>query len=87
MESLIECLVKVQDVAGEHGPGGQFRSAQLRIGLRFPHRDVIAKQMKAAGRATAARAGLNCTYAEGFRRERFGGIDSLAKDQQLTEDL
>ena len=54
-----------------------------------PHeyRDVIAKQMKAAGRATAARAGLNCTYAEGFRRERFGGIDALAKDQQLTEDV
>ncbi len=54
-----------------------------------PHdyRDVIAKQMQAAGRATAARSGLGCTFAEGFRRERFGGIASLAKDQQIAEDV
>ena len=54
-----------------------------------PHdyRDVIAKQMKAAGRATATRSGLGCTYAEGFRRERFGGIESLAQGQQLAEDV
>ena len=54
-----------------------------------PHdyRDVTAKQMKAAGRATAARSGLGCTYAEGFRRSRFGGIESLAKDQQVAEDV
>ena len=54
-----------------------------------PHdyREVIAKQMQAAGRATAVRSGLSCKYAEGFRRERFGGIDSLANDQQLAEDV
>jgi len=53
-----------------------------------PHnyRGVIAKQIRAAGRATAARSGMTCTYAEGFRRTRFGGIESLAKDQQLAED-
>ena len=54
-----------------------------------PHdyRDVIAKQMKSAGRAAASRSGLACTYAEGFRRERFGGIDALAKNQHLAEDV
>ena len=54
-----------------------------------PHdfRDVIAKQMKAAGRAVAARSALGCTYAEGFRRTRYGGIESLAKDQQIPEDV
>jgi hypothetical protein len=54
-----------------------------------PHnyRDLIARQMKAAGRAAAARSGLGCTYAEGFRRTRFGGIESLAKDQQIAEDV
>lgn len=54
-----------------------------------PHEyhDVIARQMKAAGRAVARRAGLGCTYAEGFRRTRYGGIESLAKDQELPEDI
>ena len=54
-----------------------------------PHnyQDVIVRQMKAAGRAVAARSGLECQYAEGFRRTRFGGIESLAKDQQIAEDV
>lgn len=54
-----------------------------------PHeyRDAIATQMKAAGRAVAERAGLGCGYAEGFRRTRFGGIESLVKDQSIPEDV
>ena len=54
-----------------------------------PHdyRDVISKQMRAAGKAEATRSELNCTFAEGFRRTRFGGIESLAKAQQITEDV
>ncbi len=54
-----------------------------------PHdyRAFITKQMHAAGRAVAARSDLTCTYAEGFRRARYGGIESLAKDQQIAEDV
>jgi LmbE family N-acetylglucosaminyl deacetylase len=51
------------------------------------YHDVIARQMKSAGRAVAARAGLACTYAEGFRRTRFGNIEAMAKDQQIAEDV
>jgi hypothetical protein len=56
---------------------------------RDPHdyHDVIDKQMRAAGKAVAKRAGLSCTYAEGFRRTRFGGIESVAKDQTIAEDV
>ena len=56
---------------------------------RDPHdyHDVIDKQMRAAGRAVAKRAGLSCTYAEGFRRTRYGGIESLAKSQTIAEDV
>jgi LmbE family N-acetylglucosaminyl deacetylase len=54
-----------------------------------PHdyHDAIAKRMRAAGSAVAKKSGLDCTYAEGFRRARFGGIESLARDQQLPEDV
>jgi LmbE family N-acetylglucosaminyl deacetylase len=48
---------------------------------------VIDKQMRAAGRAVAKRANLSCEYAEGFRRTRYNGIESLAKDQQIAEDV
>ena len=48
---------------------------------------VIDKQMRAAGRAVAERSGLGCTYAEGFRRTRYGGIESLAKGQTIPEDV
>jgi LmbE family N-acetylglucosaminyl deacetylase len=51
------------------------------------YHDVIARQMKRAGEAVAKRAPLACTYAEGFRRTRFGGIESLAKGQQIAEDV
>jgi LmbE family N-acetylglucosaminyl deacetylase len=51
------------------------------------YRDVIAKQMQGAGAAVAKRAGLSCSYAEGFRRTRFGGIESWAKGQQIPEDV
>lgn len=48
---------------------------------------VIDKQMRAAGSAVAKRAGLPCQYAEGFRRTRFNGIESLARDQLIPEDV
>ncbi|HXK33721.1 MAG TPA: PIG-L deacetylase family protein [Dehalococcoidia bacterium] len=48
---------------------------------------IIDRQMRAAGRAVARRSGLDCEYAEGFRRVRFGGIESLAKGQTLPEDV
>jgi hypothetical protein len=43
--------------------------------------------MQGAGVAVAKRAGLSCRYAEGFRRTRFGGIESWAKGQQIPEDV
>ncbi len=54
-----------------------------------PHdfRDIIDKRMRLGAEAVAKRGGLTCTYAEGFRRERFGGIESLARDQQIAEDV
>jgi LmbE family N-acetylglucosaminyl deacetylase len=54
-----------------------------------PHdyHDVIDRQMRAAGAAVAKRSGLTCTYAEGFRRVRFGGIERLAKGQLIPEDI
>ena len=54
-----------------------------------PHHyhEPIARQMKAAARAVAGRSGLGCTYAEGFRRTRFGGIEALARDQTIPEDV
>jgi LmbE family N-acetylglucosaminyl deacetylase len=51
------------------------------------YHDVIDRQMRAAGEAVAKKSGLSCTYAEGFRRTRFGGIESWAKDQQIAEDV
>ncbi|MEX2246421.1 MAG: PIG-L deacetylase family protein [Dehalococcoidia bacterium] len=73
--------------------------ADLQFGLRAsgldvpqldrldPHdyREIIAKQMRGMGRAAAARSGLSCTYAEGFRRTRYGGIESWAKGQEIPE--
>lgn len=64
-------------------------------GLRLPwleeldahdYRSVIERQMRAAGRGVAARSGLACQYAEGFRRARFGGIEAWAK-QTAPEDV
>ncbi|MDP9238350.1 MAG: PIG-L family deacetylase [Chloroflexota bacterium] len=54
-----------------------------------PHsyHETIARRMKAAGRMVARQSGMTCTYAEGFRRTRYGGIESLAKDQTLPEDV
>ncbi|HZP56719.1 MAG TPA: PIG-L deacetylase family protein [Dehalococcoidia bacterium] len=54
-----------------------------------PHdyRDAIDRRMRAAGKAVAARSGLGCTYAEAFRRTRYGGIESLAKGQTIPEDV
>jgi LmbE family N-acetylglucosaminyl deacetylase len=54
-----------------------------------PHdyHEAIARRMKQAARAVAQRADLQCEYAEGFRRTRYGGIESLAKDQQIPEDV
>jgi LmbE family N-acetylglucosaminyl deacetylase len=51
------------------------------------YQDVIARQIKHTAASVAKRADLGCTYAEGFRRTRFGGIETLAKDQQITEDV
>jgi len=54
-----------------------------------PHdyRAAIDKRMRAACRAVARQAGMDCEYAEGFRRARFGGIEALAKGQQVAEDV
>jgi len=54
-----------------------------------PHdyQEAIARRMKQGARAVAQRAGLQCEYAEGFRRTRYGGIESLARDQQIAEDV
>jgi LmbE family N-acetylglucosaminyl deacetylase len=51
------------------------------------YHDVISKQMHGAGAAVAKRVGLSCSYAEGFRRTRFGGIESWAKEQRIPEDV
>jgi LmbE family N-acetylglucosaminyl deacetylase len=48
---------------------------------------VIEKQIRAGAAAVAKRAGLNCQYAEGFRRTRYNGIETLAKGQTITEDV
>jgi LmbE family N-acetylglucosaminyl deacetylase len=57
------------------------------IGGRDPHdyREVIEKQVRAVARAVGKEAGFE--YAEGFRRTRFGGIERLARDQELPEDV
>ena len=54
-----------------------------------PHEyhEVISRQMKGAGRAVAERAGLACTFAEGFRRTRFGGLEAYAHGQEIQEDV
>ncbi|MGH7622224.1 MAG: hypothetical protein ACREMU_07780, partial [Gemmatimonadaceae bacterium] len=54
-----------------------------------PHdyRETIARRMQGAARAVAARSGLDVTYAEAFRRTRYGGIESMAKGQQIAEDV
>jgi len=54
-----------------------------------PHdyHETIARRMKAAAKAVAERSGLACEYAEGFRRIRYGGIESLARGQELAEDV
>jgi LmbE family N-acetylglucosaminyl deacetylase len=65
-------------------------------GLRVPwlaeldphdYRETIARRIRAGARACAERAGLACNYAEGFRRSRYGGIESLARDQRIPEDV
>jgi LmbE family N-acetylglucosaminyl deacetylase len=54
-----------------------------------PHdfRPVIDKQIRAGAAAVARRAGLSCQYAEGFRRTRYNGIESIAKGQSIPEDV
>ena len=48
---------------------------------------AIDRRMRAAARAVARQAEMSCEYAEGFRRTRFGGIESLARDQAIPEDV
>lgn len=48
---------------------------------------VIDKQIRAGAAAVAKRNGLTCQYAEGFRRTRFNGIESIAKGQSIAEDV
>jgi LmbE family N-acetylglucosaminyl deacetylase len=52
-----------------------------------PHdyRDVIDKQIRAVARAVGREAGFE--YAEGFRRTRYSGIERLARDQEIVEDV
>ena len=75
---------------------GDMKHALAASGLDVPwlrdldprkYHEVIARQMKQAGQAVAKRAGLQCNYAEGFRRTRYGGIERLAPDQQIPEDV
>ena len=51
------------------------------------YRETIARRMKAGAKAVAERSGIGCEYAEGFRRTRYGGIESLARGQELAEDV
>ncbi len=62
-------------------------------GLSFPplenldphdYREVIAEQIKRLAAAVGAQAGF--TYAEGFRRERYGGIEGIV-GQTVEEDV
>jgi hypothetical protein len=64
-------------------------ASTCQAGAIDPHdyREPIARRMKQAARAVADRSGLGCTFAEAFRRTRYGGIESLAKDQQIPEDV
>jgi LmbE family N-acetylglucosaminyl deacetylase len=54
-----------------------------------PHdyHETIAKRIRAGARTVAQQSGLGCEYAEGFRRTRYGAIESLAKGQSLPEDV
>ncbi len=54
-----------------------------------PHNyeEVIAQRIKSGAQRVAERASLSCTYAEGFRRTRYGGIESLGHGQRLPEDV
>jgi LmbE family N-acetylglucosaminyl deacetylase len=75
--------------------------ADMQVGLRAsglsvpwlerldPHEyyGVIDKQIRARASAVARRSGLECAYAEGFRRTRYNGIEALAKDQEIPEDV
>jgi len=48
---------------------------------------TIERLQKGIAKAVARRAGLGCMYAEGFRRTRYSGIEGLAKDQPIAEDV
>ena len=50
-----------------------------------PHdyREVIDRQVRGVARAVGRPHGFD--FAEGFRRTRFGGVERLAKDQELPE--
>jgi len=48
---------------------------------------LIAKRIRAGAAAVAKRSSLDCTHAECFRRVRYNGIESMAKDQQVKEDV
>ena len=50
-----------------------------------PHdyREAIDRQVRGIARAVGRPHGLD--FAEGFRRTRFGGVERLAKDQELLE--
>jgi LmbE family N-acetylglucosaminyl deacetylase len=54
---------------------------------RDPHdyRDVIDRQVRAVAGAVGRECGFE--YAEGFRRTRYGGIERLARGQELPEDV
>jgi LmbE family N-acetylglucosaminyl deacetylase len=54
-----------------------------------PHNyhEAIDRQQRAIAKAVAQRSGLGCTYAEGFRRTRFSGIERMAKGQEIAEDV
>ena len=65
------------------------RGGKPEVRERDPHdyREIIDGQMRRAGEAVARKAGLDCRYAEGFRRTRYGGLEHMAKDQPIEEDV
>jgi LmbE family N-acetylglucosaminyl deacetylase len=81
-----QMVLTVQDMQ-HHLASAPFDIEWLRTKDPHDYRDVIERQMRAAGEAVARKSGLGCRYAEGFRRTRFGGLESLAAQHTIVEDV
>jgi LmbE family N-acetylglucosaminyl deacetylase len=80
-----QMVLTVQDMQ-HHLASAPFDIEWLRLKDPHDYRDVIDKQMRAAGEAVARKSGLDCRYAECFRRTRFGGLEKLA-GVSIEEDV